>query len=447
MFNIDKKIWNSSYLLMIFGFVLVILVGTFLLMLPISSSSGEMTPFTTALFTSTSATCVTGLVVVDTGTYFSEFGHSVILMLIQIGGIGIIAFLMLFVRLKDGKIGLRERLHINEVYSSSTEKSGIEFIKWVFIITFVTEFIGAALLSVKFIPKYGFSKGFFYSLFHSISAFNNAGFDLFGGYSSLTSHAGSIYVIVVIMILITIGGLGFITIIDLIMHKRNNKKMLLTTKIVCAVTMILFVIGTLIFVIMEWNGVSFAQLSPVEKIFNGMFLSVTPRTAGFNTVDMSLLTTGSALLIILLMYVGASPSSTGGGLKTTTMVIPVLCIISIFKGKEDIEIFGRRISKKLLLKSLCVISISVFVSFIALIILSFTESVELKALIFEVGSAINTVGLSLGVTPNLSTCGRYIIMLLMFIGRVGPITVLMSLSLKSNKTNSIKLVKEDVLIG
>lgn len=447
MFNIDKKIWNSSYLLMIFGFVLVILVGTFLLMLPISSSSGEMTPFTTALFTSTSATCVTGLVVVDTGTYFSEFGHSVILMLIQIGGIGIIAFLMLFIRLKDGKIGLRERLHINEVYSSSTEKSGIEFIKWVFIITFATEFVGAVLLSIKFIPQYGFVKGVFYSLFHSISAFNNAGFDLFGGYSSLTSYVGSVYIIIVIMILITIGGLGFITIIDLIMHKRNNKKMLLTTKIVCSVTIILFVVGTLIFAIMEWKGISFAQLSSVEKIFNSMFLSVTPRTAGFNTVNMTLLTTGSALLVILLMYIGASPSSTGGGLKTTTMVIPILCIISIFKGKEDIEIFGRRISKKLLLKSLCVISISVFISFVALIVLSFTENVELKALIFEVASAINTVGLSLGVTPNLSTCGRYVIILLMFIGRVGPITVLMSLSLKNKKTGSIKLVKEDVLIG
>lgn len=447
MHNFEKKIWNSPYVLMVVGFLLVILIGTFLLMLPISSASGLSTDFTTALFTATSATCVTGLVVVDTGTYFSAFGHNVILMLIQIGGIGIVAFVVLFSRILNGKMGIREQLHMKEAYNSQTEKSGVDFLKWIFGIIFAVELVGAAFLFPAFYPKKGFVQGLFYSLFHSISAFNNAGFDLIGGYTSLTSFSSSPYLIIVIMALITVGGLGFVTIIDIMRYKKTGKRKSLTTQIVLTATLVLFVVGTIVFFVMEFNGDSMNGMSLIDRIFNSMFLSVTPRTAGFNTVDMNMLTTGSTLLVVLLMYIGASPSSTGGGLKTTTMIIPLLCVVSVFKGKEDIEVFGRRISKKILLKCLCVISISIMISFLGFILLSFTESADLKTIVFEVASAINTVGLSLGLTPNLSSIGKYIIMLLMFIGRVGPITILLSLSMQNKDSSSIKLVKEDVLIG
>lgn len=445
--DFQKKIWNSPYIAMIFGFLVVILIGTALLMLPISSSSGNGTDFTTALFTATSATCVTGLVLVDTGAYFSAFGHNVILMLIQIGGIGIVALAVMAIRIRRGKIGIRERMYMQEVYNTKTEKKLGDSTKWVFFVVVGIELLGALLLSFVFVPKFGFIKGGFYSLFHSISAFNNAGFDLLGEGNSLMTYNDNWYMLSVLSFLIIMGGLGFITIWDIVSHKKSGNNLHLTTKIVCMTTGVLVFFGALFFIIFEWNGKAFLDMTVGDKIFNGLFLSTTARTAGFSSIDMSLLNTGSVLFMIILMYIGASPASTGGGLKTTTIVIPILCIISILKGKEDIEIWGRRVSKKLVLKSLVVISLMFLISFISLIILSFTENIELKGLMFEVASAINTVGVSLGETANLSLIGKYIIILLMFVGRIGPITLLLSLSVKSNGKSSIKLIKEDVLIG
>lgn len=445
--NLQKKIWNSPYLSMIFGFLVVILVGTFFLMLPISSAHGGFTSFTTALFTSTSATCVTGLVLVDTGSYYSAFGHNVILVLIQIGGIGIVALAVIGIRIRNGKIGIRERMYMEEVYNTRTEKKLGDSIKWIFLIIVGIELLGAILLSFVFVPRFGFIKGGFYSLFHSISAFNNAGFDLLGQGNSIVSYSNNWYILLVLSFLIIMGGLGFITILDIVSHRKCGKNLYLTTKIVCVTTGILVVFGTLFFIVFEWSGKSFSNMLAVDKIFNSLFLSVTTRTAGFSSVDMNLLSTGSVLLMIVLMYIGASPASTGGGLKTTTVVIPILCIISVLKGKDDIEIWGRRVSKKLVLKSLVIISLMFLISFVALIILSFTENIELRGLMFEIASAINTVGLSLGETANLSLIGKYIIILLMFIGRVGPITLLLSLSMQKKSKSNIKLIKEEILIG
>lgn len=445
--NFQKKIWNSPYLSMIFGFLIVILVGTFFLMLPISSANGNFTSFTTALFTATSATCVNGLILVDTGSYYSAFGHNIILILIQIGGIGIVALAVIAIRLRNGKIGIRERMYMEEVYNTKSEKKLGDSIKWIFLIIVGIEFLGAILLSVVFIPRFGFIKGGFYALFHSISAFNNAGFDLLGQGNSIMSYSNNWYILSVLSFLIVMGGLGFITILDILRHRKCGEKLYLTTKIVCVTTAVLVIFGALFFIVFEWNGNSFLNMSAGDKIFNSLFLSVTTRTAGFSSVNVSLLSTGSVLLMILLMYIGASPASTGGGLKTTTIVIPVLCIISVLRGKDDIEIWGKRISKKLVLKSLVIISLMFLISFVALIILSFTENMGLKELIFEIASAINTVGLSLGGSENLSLVGKYIIILLMFIGRIGPITLLLSLSMQNKGKSNIKLIKEDVLIG
>lgn len=445
--DFQKKIWNSPYLSMIFGFLILILMGTLFLMLPISSADGCVTSFTTAFFTATSAACVNGLVLVDTGTYYSAFGHNIILILIQIGGVGIVALAVIGIRLRNGKIGIRERMYMEEVYNTKTEKRLGDTIKWIFLIIVVIEFLGAVLLSFEFVPSFGLIKGIFYSLFYSISAFNNAGFDLLGQGNSIMFYSGNWYVLSILAFLVVMGGLGFITILDVISHRKCGKNLYLTTKIVCVTTGVLIVLGAIFFIVFEWNSESFLHMTVGEKILNGLFLSITTRTAGFSSIDMRLLNTGSVLFMIVLMYIGASPASTGGGLKTTTVVIPILCIVSILKGKDDIEVWGRRISKKLVLKSLVIISLMFLISFLSLLILSFTENMELKELIIEVTSAINTVGVSFGGTSNLSLIGKYIIIVLMFIGRIGPITLLLSLSVKSKGNSSIKLIKEDVLIG
>ena len=343
MRNFKKIITDSPYVLLIFGFLSVILLGTFILMTPFVTTSGNGTPFLTALFTATSATCVTGLVVVDTGTYFNELGHTVIMLLIQIGGIGIMAFAVICIQLFRGKLSIKNKLSIQETYNSNGLGDATKIIKAIFLISLISELVGAFFLSFAFIPEHGFSKGVFYSLFHSISAFNNAGFDLNGNFSSLTKYTGNFLVNITTIILILTGSLGFLAILD-IFKKRSFKKLALTTKVVLSLNGILLVSGFILFFIFEYNNPqTIGELNMFEKALASLFLSVTPKTAGFNTINMSGLTIASGLLVILLMYIGASPTSTGGGLKTTTVLIPILSIIALFKGKDDIEIFERRI--------------------------------------------------------------------------------------------------------
>lgn len=447
MKNIKKILTNSPYLLLIFGFLSVILLGTLILMTPLVSASGNGTSFLNAFFTATSATCVTGLVVLDTGTYFNEIGHIVIMVLIQIGGIGIMAFIALCIHLFKGKLSIKNKINVKEAYNVINIGEGLRIIKSIFIISLVMEAIGTIALSTVFIPEYGVFKGLFYSLFHSISAFNNAGFDLNGNFSSLTNYAGNPIVNFTIMALILIGSLGFIAILDII-DKKSFKKLSLTTKLVLWFTGILLIFGFICFFIFEAaNPKTLGELNFFEKILASLFLAVTPKTAGFNTIDMSGLTIASSLLVIIFMYIGASPTSTGGGLKTTTVIVPILSIIAMFKGKDEIEVFERRIPKNLILKSSALISVVLLLSLGSVIILSLTENADFMTILFEVASAINTVGLSLGLTPFLSTLGKLIIILLMFIGRVGPLTIVMALSLKQKSENSIKYIEEKILIG
>lgn len=447
MSNIRKIISNSPYLMLVFGFLIVIIIGSFLLSLPISSTTNTWTHPLTALFTATSATCVTGLIVVDTGTYFSPFGQVVIMLLIQIGGIGIMAFATLCIQLFRGKISLKNKINIQETYNSNGIGDSGRLIKSIFLISLITEVVGAIFLSSVFIPEFGFSKGLFYGLFHSISAFNNAGFDLMGNFTSLTGYTGNFIINITTITLITIGSLGFLTILD-ILSKKRFRKFSLTTKIVLCITITLLISGFILFSLFEFNNIDTLGNSSVsEKILGALFLSVTPRTAGFNTLDMSKLTLASSLLTILFMYIGASPTSTGGGLKTTTVLIPILSIISIFKGKEDIEIFERRVPKNIIFKSLAIMCVVFMLSFASIILLSITENSDLLTIFFEVASAINTVGLSLGLTPSLSSIGKIIICILMFIGRIGPLTIVLSLSLKKSKDTKIKFIEEKIMIG
>lgn len=449
MRNLKKIITDSPYILLILGFLSLILIGTLILMTPFVSATGNSTSFLTALFTATSATCVTGLVVVDTGTYFNEIGHAVIMILIQIGGIGIMAFAVVCIQIFRGKLSIKNKLSIQETYNSNGLGDTTKIIKAIFLISLISELIGTFFLSFAFIPEHGISKGLFYSLFHSISAFNNAGFDLNGNFSSLTNYTGNFIVNITTIILILTGSLGFLTILDII-NKKSFKKFELTTKVVLVMTFILLVAGFLLFFLFEYsNPQTIGELNLFEKILASLFLSVTPKTAGFNTVDMSGLTIASSILVILLMYIGASPTSTGGGLKTTTVLMPLLSISALFKGKEDIEIFERRIPKGLIAKATALICIVVLITISSVMVLSFTEKSDFMTILFEVASAINTVGLSLGLTPTLSTIGRCLIIVLMFIGRVGPLTLIMALSLKQKQRcdSKIKYVEEKILIG
>lgn len=447
MKNLRKTITDSPYLLLILGFASVILIGTLILMTPFVTASGTGTSFLVALFTATSATCVTGLIVVDTGTYFNEIGHVVIMILIQIGGIGIMAFATIFIQLFRGKLSIKNRLNIQETYNSNGIGDSKNIIKSIFLISLVAELLGTFFLSFVFIPEHGFHKGIFYSLFHSISAFNNAGFDLNGNFSSLTHYTGNIIVNITIIFLILTGSIGFLTILDII-KKKSFSKLALTTKIVLTTTSLLVISGFIMFFAFEFrNPETISNLSTFEKILASFFLSVTPKTAGFNTINMSGLTIASGILVILLMYIGASPTSTGGGLKTTTVLIPILSIIALFKGKEDIEIFERRIPKSLVAKSSAIICIVFLLSISSVILLSLTEKADFMTLLFEVASAINTVGLSLGLTPSLSAIGKCIIIVLMFIGRVGPLTLIMAMSLRQKHESTIKYVEEKIIIG
>lgn len=447
MKNTRKLIMESPYLLLILGFLAVILTGTLILMTPLVSANGNWTPFLTALFTSTSATCVTGLIVVDTGTYFNEIGQTIIMLLIQIGGIGIMAFATIFIQIFRGKLSIQSKLNIKETYNSNGIGDSLKTIKAIFLISLISELVGAFFLSFAFIPEHGLSKGLFYSLFHSISAFNNAGFDLNGNFSSLTKYSGNFIVNVTTMALILVGSLGFLAILD-ITKKKNFKKLTLTTKIVLSVTGILLVFGFISFFAFEYNNPNtIGELNLYEKVIASLFLSVTPKTAGFNTIDMGGLTIASSILVILFMYIGASPTSTGGGLKTTTVLVPILSVIAVFKGKEDIEIFERRIPKSLVSKATAIMCVVFILTIGCTMLLSITENTDFMTILFEVASAINTVGLSLGLTPSLSTIGRFIIIILMFIGRIGPLTLVMAISLKQKREAKFKYLEEKILIG
>lgn len=447
MSYIKEKINNSPYLLFIFSFLLVILLGAILLSTPYVTSSGETTSFFIALFTATSATCVNGLSIVDMGTYFNKIGHVIIMILIQIGGIGIIAFAIMFLQIFKGKLSMKNRLNVQTLYNSNSLGSTLETIKVIFFVSLISEFIGAVLLSFVFIPEYGLSKGLFYSLFHSVSAFNNAGIDILGNNNGLTTYTNNIFLNIILILLITTGSIGFLCLLD-IYKKKSFKKLSLNSKIILSSTLTLLVLGALLFFIFEYNNPNtIGDLNLLEKITASVFLSVTPKSAGFSTIDMSSITIASYIIFTLFMYIGASPASTGGGLKNTTVIIPILSLISLFKGKEEIEIFERRIPNDLVKKSTALIFLTFLLTLFSVILLSITESASLSQIVFEVSAAINTVGISLNITSSLSKIGKCIILLLMFLGRIGPLSVVMALSLKHNRKNSIKYIEEKILIG
>ncbi|VYU09139.1 Trk family potassium uptake protein [Clostridium tertium] len=444
-YGFKNKFKLNGVQILALGFLIAIIIGAILLSLPISSSSGESTNLLDSLFTSTSAVCVTGLVTLDTSTHWSTFGQTVIMTLIEIGGLGFMSFAVLISLILGKKITLRERLVMQEAMNTYSIQGLVKMVKYVLIFTVSVQFFGALLLSTQFVPEYGISTGIFYSIFHSISAFCNAGFDLFG--TSLMGYSSNTVVILVISALIIIGGLGFTVLLE-IYEFKGIKKLSLHSKIVILTTLILIVGGTLLMFLFELNNAStIGSMNIKDKVLNSFFASVSPRTAGFNSVATTDMTMASKFLTIILMIIGGSPGSTAGGLKTVTCGILFLTVLSVIRGREDTEGFGRRFSKEIVYKSFTIVFIGLSLVIGVTMILSYTEAgASFIDLLYESSSALGTVGLTLGLTPNLSSIGKVLIMIMMYLGRVGPLTVMLALTRKRKKSG-YKYPEGKILIG
>ncbi len=443
----------ESTQIIVIGFAIIVVIGAILLSLPISTQNGERIGFLDALFTSTSAVCVTGLVAVDTSTYWSFFGQFIIIILIQIGGLGFMTMTTLFAMIIKKRINLKERLLIQESLNQIDLSGLVKLTRYILLTTVLIEGTGALLLSTVFIPQFGVLKGIWYSIFHAISAFCNAGFDLMGEvsgpFSSLTYYVNNFTITITISLLIILGGIGFPVIIDIIKNKKISK-LSLHSKIVLFSTAILIVFGMLLILLLEYNNPkTLGKLGFTGKILASLFQSVTLRTAGFNTIDLSVMRESSIFLMIIIMFIGASPASTGGGVKTTTIATLVLTVKSFIFGKQDIEMCGRRISESTIKKSLGIFFIGITLFLIGTLIISITDKgFNLLEVEFEVVSAIATVGLSIGGSPNLSILGKIFIMIFMFVGRVGSLTIFMALASKGTKKNpTVRYPEGKIIVG
>ncbi len=452
----------SSSQIIIFGFLFFICIGTFLLVLPISSN--DETSFLDALFTSTSAVCVTGLAVNTTALHWTLFGKLVIITLIQIGGLGAMTFATIMLMLLNKKINFRERLIIQESLNHNSLDGIVRTVRRIVYSTLFVELVGGLFLSIQFIYEYGFLKGIGLGVFHSISAFCNAGFDIIGE-NSLCPYVNNILVNAVIIILIIMSGLGFSVWFDIIRvakfkidenikHRKYFFRFSLQTKIVIIVTSILILGGTILFFIFEYdNPNTIGNLSLKGKLLASLFQSVAPRTAGFITIDLSQMNYASKFLYIILMFIGGSPGGTAGGVKTVTVSIIFFAILSVLKGRDNITVFKRKISFLHLQKALTIVIMELTIIVVATMLLTFTEEFgvgthEFIDLLFETVSAVGTVGSTLSLTQNLTTVGRIVIIMLMFIGRLGPITIAMALTEKSNNSvNKIDYPEENILVG
>lgn len=435
--QLAKKIQNwakslSSTRIIVFSFALIILTGTFLLTLPSASRSGESIRLLDALFTATSATCVTGLVIADTLSQWSLFGQLIILALIQIGGLGMVTLATFFSVLLGRKISMRGKILAQESISDYNFSDVLHMIRSVIRITFGFEFAGAVLLSFSFVPLYGL-RGFYLAAFHSISAFCNAGFDLFGNYRSLTEFNDSPLVLYTISFLIITGGLGFIVWKDLY-DFRKTRTLYLHTKMVLIISLSLIVIGTVYFYFAEGsNPATMGNLSAMEKVNASVFQSVTSRTAGYNSIPIGEMREMSLVTTILLMFIGAAPGSTGGGIKVTTFGILLIAIFSNIRGNDETIVLKRNVPQMVVNKALAITGLAMLIIFIMTSILSGVENIPFVQALFEVTSAFGTVGLSTGITPGLSEISKVILIFTMFLGRVGPLSFAIAIALKENK--------------
>nr|WP_315022340.1 TrkH family potassium uptake protein [uncultured Aminipila sp.] len=441
-----------------YGFLGAILLGSFLLVLPISAKEGQTTAYIDALFTATSAICVTGLTTVTTIEHWSLFGQFVILCLIQFGGLGVITVTTSILLLLHKKITLSERILIQDAYNLNTLGGLVKLTIRVLKGTFLVEGIGAVCFAFQFIPEFGLTQGLWKSVFHSISAFCNAGIDLIGQ-NSFAPYAGSVVVNLTTMVLIVVGGIGFpvwwdiVRVINKLIKEKFNprllfKKLELHSKVAIVTTLGLIIGGAVLIFCLEYSNANTIGNMPLwQKIMASFFQSITTRTAGFFTISQNGLRDSSAFLCILLMFIGGSPSGTAGGIKTVTMATLVISTLAVIKGKPDAEMFYRKINYGYCRKALAVSCFSLFVLLISTFGLSIVENADFLDVLYETTSAIGTVGLTRGLTPDLSTIGKLIIIMTMYLGRIGPITLALVLNPQKHKGKVCILPEEQVLIG
>lgn len=422
--------------ILVLGFAAIIMLGTLLLMLPISNADGKHLEFINALFTSTSATCVTGLVVRDTGLEFTRFGQVVIMLLIQIGGLGFMTMATLFAMVFKRKISLKDRLLLQEAMNQSTMEGIVRLIRKVLTYSLLIELCAALVYTIRWAFDMPVGQALYYGIFHAVSMFNNAGFDLFGEYRSLTLFVDDPVVNVVTMFLIVSGGIGFVVISDLTGLRSNRKKWKLSlhSKVVLSMTAALIVIGALVIFVFEFtNPKTLAPLGWGGKIWGSLFQSVTPRTAGANTLDIGALRQATQFFMIILMFIGASPGSTGGGIKTTTFTILVGAVLAMIRGREELVLFRYRLAQERIHKAITVTMFALFLIIAVTMILSATEDASFLSILFETTSAFGTVGLTMGLTAKLSVFGKVLISLTMFAGRLGLLTLAYALGPKKEK--------------
>ena len=441
---LHKKRRMTPFQFIILGFAGVILAGALILMLPISSKNAMVTPFHEALFTSTSAVCVTGLVVQDTATYWSVFGQGVILILIQIGGLGVITVAASFALLSGRKITLLQRSTMQEAISAPKVGGIVRLTSFVIKATFLFEMLGFIAMMPTFIRDFGV-KGIWMSFFHSISAFCNAGFDIMGTadakYRSLTPYAADSAINITVMLLIVIGGIGFLTWEDIYTNKYHFKQYRMQSKVILTTTAFLIMLPAAFFFFVE-----FAELPMKERIFGALFQSVTPRTAGFNTMDLTLMSGVGQAIMIVLMMIGGSPGSTAGGMKTTTFAVLLSNVIAGFRRKEDPQFFGRRIEAKTVKNAATILMMYIALVFSGAMIISVMEGLPFGTCMFETASAVGTVGLTMGITPQLGVLSQCVLMSLMFLGRVGGLTLIYA-ALSGSHKNLSKLPQERITVG
>ena len=437
--------WSlSPYQILTLGFAGLIFLGAFLLMLPIASVNGESLGFIDALFTATSATCVTGLVVTDTGTYFSLFGQMVIIFLIQAGGLGIMTMTTLMAVLMGKKINLRERLIMQEALNNLSFAGIVRLTLYIIKMTLLIEFIGGSILAIRFFFEFG-PKGIFYGYWHAVSAFCNAGFDILGTdssmFPSLTGYSGNILINLVIMLLIITGGIGFLTWDDIYTNKLNFKRYRMQSKIILMTTACLILFPAVFFYICDLT-----KLPMGKRLLAAAFQSVTTRTAGFNTINISEMSEASKAVMILLMLIGGSPGSTAGGMKTTTFSVLILNAIATFRSQENAGAFGRRLEYHVIKNAATIAMLYFALFFGGGIAISVYEGLPLLDCLYEAASAVGTVGLTLGITPELHVFSQVVLIILMYLGRVGGLTLIYAVFSGRNKGNA-KLPLEKITVG
>ena len=441
---IYRKRRLSSFKIIILGFAGVILLGALLLMLPISSTGGNVTPFNETLFTSTSAVCVTGLVVRDTGSYWSTFGQTVILALIQIGGLGVVTVAASFALLSGRKISLMQRSTMQDAISAPKVGGIVRLTRFILRGTFLIELLGALAMLPVFCRDYGW-RGIWMAVFHSISAFCNAGFDILGTgnnlYPSLTSYADSPIINITIMLLIVTGGIGFLTWDDICENKLHFHHYRMQSKVILVTTAFLLVLPAIFFFFVD-----FSSLPIGKRVLASFFQSVTPRTAGFNTVILSDMTGASQAVMIFLMMIGGSPGSTAGGMKTTTLAVLVANAAATFRQHESVQFFGRRIECGVVKTAATVVTMYLALFFGGAIFISVYENLPLSSCLYETASAVGTVGLTLGITPQLHIPSQMVLIMLMYLGRVGGLTLIYA-ALSGKRAETAKLPLDQIAVG